>query len=404
MEVLFTGFDSAWGGRLRGAICNLKGEVKDGGLTLAVREPPMSVDWPKAVSQSRTWSTQSANHVVSIDQGLVVPNATGMRPVERLLASALMGRFGCGAHASNQRRTSCYGPTAGVWDLIDSLQAQGYRHEPMAVGSRSEGRFFLECYPHPALIALFDLNRTLPYKVTRGTFDGWRQLLGHLRSLRDADLPISNVTTFVPEDLEWNKANEDHLDALVAAYVGAYLWWFGPSRSIVVGSLTEGYIATPCNQQTRDLLQRSFEAYGVNPNGLAHSVRPAAQAAAGTAAVPAAPTTTNGAPAGQSDVFELVVRDHGCLWCKHNAWMPRERCVGGWRLVVEFLELDGQPILTFGPFDNPGDQGGMKPADDDSKLEWKFIAAGATSETPQAHRVRATYVPLEAQAEASAPC
>jgi len=397
MEVLFTGFDSAWGGRLRGALCNLSGELKEGSLKVAVRERPMPVDWAEVVSQSRTWSDQSANHVVSIDQGLVVPNATGMRPVERLLASALMGQFGCGAHASNQKRTSCYGPTAGVWDLIDSLQAQGYRHEPMAVASRSEGRFFLECYPHPALIALFNLSRTLPYKVTRGTLCGWRQLLGHLRSLKEADLPITNVTTFVPEDLEWTKANEDQLDALVAAYIGAYFWWFGPARSIVVGSLTEGYIATPCNRQTRELLERSFKGYGVNQSGFAHSVRPAAQVAGVRADVASARAATNEIQGGRPDLVDLVVRDHACLWCKHNSWMPRERCVG-WRLVVEFLELDGQPVLTFGPFDSPGDQGGLKPADDDTKLEWKFIAAGATSETPQSHRVRATYVPLEAQA------
>jgi predicted RNase H-like nuclease len=387
MEILFTGFDSAWGGRLTGAICHLAGEVTDGGLKLSVREPPMSVDWPEAVSQSRTWSAQSANHVVSIDQGLVVPNPTGMRPVERLLASALMGRFECGAHSSNYGNAACYGPTAGIWEFIESLEGQGYRHEPTAVTtSRPKGRFFFECYPHPALISLFNLNRTLPYKVSRRNIAGWRQLLGHLLSLESADLPIINVKSVVSDGLEWKKSNEDVLDSLIAAYVGAYLWWHGTDRSLVIGSLTEGYMVTPCNAETRSLLEASFSKYGVNPVGTAYSVRPPA-----VSVERLSPTLPRDVP--DRGAVDLVVADHANLWSKHNSWMTRERCIG-WRLHLDFVDLDEQPTLTFVPFDNPRDQGGMKPADDDTRLEWKYLAAGATSQETRVYRVHVRYEPL----------
>jgi predicted RNase H-like nuclease len=45
------------------------------------------------------------------------------------------------------------------------LQEEGYLHSPMAIPSATAGRFYFECYPHPAIIGLFDLDRILQYKV-----------------------------------------------------------------------------------------------------------------------------------------------------------------------------------------------------------------------------------------------
>src|SRR5262249_48642739 len=134
--------------------------------------------------------------------------------------------------------------------------------------------FYFECYPHPALIGLFNLTRVLPYKVNCGEPAGWAELLRLLRSMRDAELPIQNVHDHVLEGLPQTKPNEDLLDALVAAYVGAYFWWFGTARSIVLGSLTDGYIVTPCNDRMRPLLLRAFGESNVNPVGVARAERP----------------------------------------------------------------------------------------------------------------------------------
>lgn len=74
--------------------------------------------------------------------------------------------------------------------------------------------------------------------------------------------------------------------------------------------------------------------------------------------------------------------------------MQRDRCEG-WRLDVEFPEVDGAPILSFVPFARDGvKQGGMRPADEDTKSEWHFIAAGSSKSTPRTYRVRFEYVSL----------
>ena len=107
-KVVFTGFDSAWGRKNKGALCHL-GLRADGALEFLA--PPNTCGWNDATrwAGEATWE----NHVVAIDQRLVVNNRTGMRPVERKLASALMKDFKCGAHASNTSNP-CYGPAAGT--------------------------------------------------------------------------------------------------------------------------------------------------------------------------------------------------------------------------------------------------------------------------------------------------
>jgi predicted RNase H-like nuclease len=395
MRILFTGFDSAWGGRQRGAICNLAGEVTDGRLVLRMREQPAAVDWDRAIDLAANGYNDAANHVVGIDQGLVVTNSTGMRPVERSFARALMRDYGCGAHASNYGNATCYGPAARIWDFIEALDRRGYRHEPLAVAGRTEGRHYFECYPHPALIGLFDLTRTLPYKVSRRDARGWGELLTRLRSLAGMDPPVQNVTDHVPPDMAQTKSNEDLLDSLIAAYAAAYFWWFGTAKSIVLGGLTDGYIVTPCNAKMRGLFLQVFDAVRVNPPGLAQAVRPAATGAVPPAAPRPASTGEGGAPHTAADpdgAVELTATDTGNLWCRSNPWMRRDRCTG-WRLLLRLIDLDAEPVLTFVPFNQHGDrQGGMKPADEDTKLVWEFVTQGATRTTPRTNRVLFEYL------------
>jgi len=283
----------------------------------------------------------------------------------------------------------------------------------MAVASRPEGRFFFECYPHPALIGLFNLDATLAYKVARGTADGWRKLLVHLRSLATAEIQVENVDDYVTDDLAWTKANEDRLDALIAAYTAAYFWWFGTARSVVLGNPTEGYIVTPCNDRTRNLFLSRFGREGLNQPGPARAVRPSdarsvSTSKAATASNRAESRSVDAAQRGiqrpdatalppiddATTLVDLIATDPGALWCNPNDWMARDRCEG-WRLDVEFIEVDGSPILSFAPFAKDGArQGGMRPADDDTRSEWHFIAAGSTKATPKAYRVNFNYVRL----------
>jgi hypothetical protein len=89
---------------------------------------------------------------------------------------------------------------------------------------------------------------------------------------RTRKIRVSLSAPLFPLGLEQNKSNEDRLDALIAAYVAAYFWWFGTNRSLFLGSLTDGYIVTPVNERTRKLFQSVFGAEGINPSGGATTI------------------------------------------------------------------------------------------------------------------------------------
>lgn len=268
--VYFTGFDSAWGGKAPGAMCDLR-EV-DGALEFV--GPPRRLSWDQAIRRVDEWAAWD-DHVVAIDQSLVVPNITGMRPVERKLASALMHPFRCGAHASNTGNARCFGRDAGIWRFADALAERGYRQEPMAVARAERGRFFFECYPHTAFLGLFDLDRVLRYKHHCRDREAWREALRLVRSLGDPGRAprLVGVEQQVPADWRQTKEHEDLLDAIVTAYVGAYFRAHGTERSLVVGDLATGYMVTPVSARTGAALRRVF-GVEVNAEGVARSRRP----------------------------------------------------------------------------------------------------------------------------------
>ncbi len=370
MNIRFTGFDSAWGGRERGALCSMHGRVDGKSLSLEISEAPVRVNWGEAVSQIGNWA-EFENHVIAIDQGLVVPNLTKQRPVERKLASALMGVYGCGCYSSNRSNGPSYGSDAGIWKFLNVLNQRGYQQNPAAVATKELGKFYFECYPHPAIIALFNLPSVLKYKVNKKNSDDWKKLVRHIRGLKDAELPISNVAEFVSEDFKQCKGNEDILDSVVAAYVAAYFWNFGYEKSVAIGTMSEGYMVTPVNDRMRKLLEEKFETTEIN------SVE-----------------TTNVELEPCIPASELVVNDHGIIWGKANRWMVRENCEG-WLLYVRFTDVDGEPDVVFGPFDNQGvKQFGMKPWGEESKDNWKLLATGASKENPVNYKVQFRYIPL----------
>lgn len=296
----------------------------------------------------------------------------------------------------NQRENTCYGPNAGIWDFLDELDRRDYRQDPMAVADKQAGRFYFECYPHPALIGLFRLETALRYKKTNGTLTSWNKLCDLLRGLKDRDLPIENVDEFLSPQLNWTKANEDAMDSLIAAYVAAYFWWFGTEtkRSVVLGSLTTGYIVTPCE----GTFVKYEKAFGdrINPHGRASSVRPPNDHT-DQAVKPEvmAATVESWKLAASDQIVDLHIKDTGNIYAQdgNQSWMDPKRCVG-WRLSLTFVELDGEPTLNFVPFKKDGEkQRGMKPEDGDTRLEWKFITEGASRIEPRVYKVRYAYEP-----------
>ena len=207
-RLYITGFDSAWGGTQRGAMCDLWINKSNGNIE--IEEPPVSVSWDDAIQRAEDYAKHS-HHILAIDQGLIVPNEEGMRPVEKMLAKAL-GSMDCCAYPSNRSNGPCYGPNAGIWRFLSTLEQKGYSHKPMAIPKSRGGRHYFECYPHPAIIALLNRAKILKYKCRHKSDDDWQELVDGLKGL-----PVGRLPEILDSISFQNKANEDKLDSIVCA-------------------------------------------------------------------------------------------------------------------------------------------------------------------------------------------
>ncbi|HJT34288.1 MAG TPA: DUF429 domain-containing protein [Pirellulales bacterium] len=315
-----------------------------------------------------------------------MPNAVGQRPVERLLASALMKGFKCGAHASNTSRTECYGPDAGIWKFIRLLESHEYRQEPMAIPRAAGGRYYFECYPHPAIIALLDLDYKLDYKVRKRNPAAWAELCDFLSALQnDAVLRVSNACEVVQQLRTQSKDNEDKVDSIVAAYLAAFFWQFGTDRSTVLGSLVDGYIVTPHSTKTKARFDKVF-AGAINPRGSAIAHFPVAAGhsaptplqSRGREPMNALDAPEVGAEFDWEGTVELTASDTTNLWSNRNPWLPREKCER-FDLLVRILDDEDEPLLRFVPFSSHGrEQGGMAiGAGDTQRTIWRHLTSGA---------------------------
>lgn len=188
--------------------------------------------------------------LVAIDAPLVVVNAGGNRPAEAAL-NRDFARFDAGAHPSNTSKPELSGTPRGA-RLANALRLD------MDPASRSHRRA-IEVYPHPAIVALFRLGRTLKYKNKQGRplsqlRSELLRLMSLIEGLADAPLPMH-----VAGQAEWRslataaataerksdlRRVEDQVDAVVCAYVAMYAER-RPDDTTTYGDFESGYIVTP---------------------------------------------------------------------------------------------------------------------------------------------------------------
>jgi len=182
---------------------------------------------------------------VAIDAPLIIRNQTGQRDCE----SAIGREYGS-RHASCHTSNLAKFPNSDAVMLSEHLIAKGFAH----LGSTSRC-WQIECYPHPALIELFNLPTRLPYK--RGRVGEKRSGQATLAQLLSGLTGAEHLTLEVPEKLKhyFNpehiaqlkgkalKHNEDVLDSVVCLVVAA-CYQLGV-RDRVFGSPSQGYIYVP---------------------------------------------------------------------------------------------------------------------------------------------------------------
>jgi predicted RNase H-like nuclease len=197
--------------------------------------------------------------IVAIDAPLVVRNPTGRRRAEALIGAAF-SRYEAGAHPANRARLAVDGVVRGE-ALVARLEGHRFIHRA-EVEAQAPVRQVIEVFPHPAMVSIFNLERTLKYKARpkrshETRLAGFVALQEHLRSLRDADPALLDADQLLNRDLSsFNRSQmrdyrarlkdyEDRLDAVICAYVGQYLWRWGMARARVFGDMQGGYITTP---------------------------------------------------------------------------------------------------------------------------------------------------------------
>ncbi|MBE9188733.1 DUF429 domain-containing protein [Microcoleus sp. LEGE 07076] len=197
--------------------------------------------------------------IIAVDAPTIITNPTGMRLADKLTHKHF-GRYHAGCYPANLSRP--FAQKTVEFGL--SLESRGFVHAPI-MESQKLGRYQIEVFPHPATINLFNLDRIIKYK--KGKMAERQQELMKLcqyiidilpslePSLNLGDIPNQNPRSSaficgsnlpaIPTSTATLKALEDQLDALLCAYIGAYWWYWGIERNLVLGDRTTGYIVIP---------------------------------------------------------------------------------------------------------------------------------------------------------------
>jgi predicted RNase H-like nuclease len=237
---VYAGIDLAWGQRARTgiAIVSAEGALRD---STCVHSDAEIADFLAPYADALA--------TVAVDAPLIVSNPTGQRPCEREIG-AVFGRYGAGAYPANTSNPHFNPPRAAT------LAAKfGWQTDPATAGAPGETSC-IEVYPHPAMVGLFSLPYTIPYKGKKGRDLGslqaaYQVLLDSIeRHLFELALQqnerwaqLRNVAADAGRKVDLERI-EDEIDAIVCAHL-AWLWAHRPGALQVYGDVTAGYIVAP---------------------------------------------------------------------------------------------------------------------------------------------------------------
>ena len=241
-SVHFVGVDLAWGENKPTGLAALD----ESGVLLHVSAARADEEIVAALSPY-----VEGDCLVAIDAPLIVKNPTGNRPAESAL-NVDFARFQAGAHPSNTGKPEFSGTPRGA--RLSALLG-------LDLNPRSgRPRRAIEVYPHPAMVSLFRLGRTLKYKnkpgrsleALRGELLTLMRLLESLASAEPQLLvdgtrsPWAQLVGAVETASRKSQLRvvEDQVDAVVCAYVALFATR-RPQATTTYGDGDTGYIVTP---------------------------------------------------------------------------------------------------------------------------------------------------------------
>ena len=255
MRARFIGLDLAWSARNNSAAVALEADTAPARW---VSHCDRLGDDDQVIAFIRE-AVAAGPALLAIDAPLIVPNQQGARPVDRQI-TRLFGRYGAGCYPAYRNRPG--GCTRGE-QIQAALTADGFVQDPY-VRQQAAARTVFEVYPHPAMLALFHVKRTLKYKARPNrSVDSRRRELARLRTyligLEGHEPAMISPQAVTERDIGAMrgaalKRYEDLLDAAVCAYIAYYAWYWGPKGYEVFGDTTHGYILVPMTKWMRQLL------------------------------------------------------------------------------------------------------------------------------------------------------
>lgn len=267
----YIGFDSAWTNNPRapGAICAVG--IEDGLQTLF--HAPQLVSFSEALSFIRNHRSRNGVTLIALDQPTVVPNLTGMRPVERAAAS-LISWLGGGVQPSNRGRLGMFCDASPIWRFLTALGAE---ENPERARTADHGVYVMEVFPALALASLdarfFGRLKGPRYNpARRKTFSvaDW----GHVAEAAARDAHVLGCDTLA----EWcrtaeraanpRKADQDKLDSAICGLIALH-WRLRPrDASLLLGDLTTGYMVLPASREVREYLITPAQKHLVPMDGV----------------------------------------------------------------------------------------------------------------------------------------
>jgi predicted RNase H-like nuclease len=265
----YIGFDSAWtdNPKAPGAICAVV--VKDGRPVRFHQPQPVSFEQARTFIQSIC--VDEGNALIALDQPTVVPNASGMRPVERVAAS-LISWLGGGVQPANRGKLGMFCDASPIWRFLSSL---GAIEDPEKAREALTGLYLMEVFPALALASFeasfFGRQAGPKYNPANRKFrkEDW---------IRVAEVAARESSLFGCEEMaKWcrragelinpTKADQDMLDSVLCALV-ALRWRQRPrEESLLLGDFELGYMVLPASPAVRKYLVAPAQKLSVPIDG-----------------------------------------------------------------------------------------------------------------------------------------